>query len=252
MSSPTATLSKVALVVLLFAQACGSSSKPSGNTDAGKPSDAGVDRGAVADASPDVVLDGRIADVSPDISSDSRASVPDAFVDNRINLDSGKDTGGVDTGATDLVSRDTGLSDSNSGVTLDSCFANLPAPEGVQLVATKRNSSGTVRIRILLDTQDRMGLGYGWGLLRFGAEVNGRVTCITDKTQLSYKPSQHNCTDTASAAAGTLRFELGSPSVSPTTLTIFDGAVQTHSEALTDVSCAASGRTTCPNNGPCR
>lgn len=253
MLNPTATLSKIAVVALLFAQACGSSSKSSGNTDVGRPSDANADRGGDAtvarDGSPDVVLDGRTG--GSDGNVDSRPNAPDTSFDSRINVDSDRDTGSVDTGAADLISRDTGVSDGNSGVTLDSCFADLPAAVGTQLIATKRNSSGTIRIRILLDTENRMGLGYAWGLLRFGAEVNGRVTCITDRKQLNYIPSRHNCTDMASATAGTLRFNLDWPSVSPTRLNIFDGAVQTFGEMVTDVSCTASGRPSCPSNGPC-
>jgi hypothetical protein len=137
--------------------------------------------------------------------------------------------------------------------TLDDCFKGLPAPVGWQMVATKSTADGKVRVRIALDTEDRMGTSgtYGWGMIRLGVEVDGVVTCITNRANLGYQGSHHNCSDTASATSGTTTYSFVAPDRSPASLTINSNGTIMGPYTLTDTECTYWGMPRCGSGGPC-
>ena len=197
-----------------------------GGTDAGS-SDGAIDRtDARADASPDGMVDG-----PPEVGADAAADLPLA---------------------TDSVPED----GAGSG-TIESCFVGLPAQVGVQMIATKSTADGRVRMRIALDTEDRMGTSgtYGWGPIRLAVEVDGVVTCITDRSLLRYTGSLHNCGDTATATAGTTKYSITAPDRPTATLTIEADGATLGPYTLTDTACtmfwSAGAPISCRSGGPC-
>jgi len=165
------------------------------------------------------------------------------------------DVGGAD-GPPDLpIGTDSTLDESSAG-TLESCFVGLPAQVGVQMIATKSTADRRVRVRIALDTEDRMGTSgtYGWGIVRVAVEVDGVVTCITDRGALRYTGSHHNCSDTATVTSGTTTYSFAAPDRPTATLTIDDGA-SVGSYTLTDTTCSMSWSpgvpVTCRSGGSC-
>jgi hypothetical protein len=141
--------------------------------------------------------------------------------------------------------------------TLDDCFQGLPAPVGAQMVATKATADGRIRVRIALDTEDRMGTSgtYGWGLIRLGVEVDGVVTCIKDRANLKYTGSLHNCSDKATATSGTTTYSFAAPDRSPATLTIQSNGTSAGPYTLSDTACTMRNSTgavlQCRSGGPC-
>jgi hypothetical protein len=121
------------------------------------------------------------------------------------------------------------------------------------MVATKATADGRIRVRIALDTENRMGTSgtYGWGLIRLGVEVDGVVTCIKDRANLGYGGSHHNCSDTASATSGTTTYSFVAPDRSPAALTIKSGGTTTGPFTLTDTDCNYWGLPRCSSGGPC-
>jgi hypothetical protein len=141
--------------------------------------------------------------------------------------------------------------------TLDDCFQGLPAPVGLQMVATKATADGRVRIRIALDTEDRMGTSgsYGWGMIRLGVEVDGAVTCIQDRASLKYTGSHHNCSDKATATSGSTTYSFAAPDRPSATLTIESNGTSTGPYSLSDTACTMRNSTgtvlQCRSGGPC-
>lgn len=191
-----------------------------------------------------VGYDGSPAEVAAEVGRDSADAKPDVAPDGKLDLT-----------APDLPMGSETPLDVPSG-SLEACFAGLPAPVGMQMVATKSTSDARVRIRIALDTENRMGTSgtYGWGLIRLGVEVNGVVTCITDRANLKYSGSHHNCDDTATATAGATTYSIVAPDRPSATLTIQGNGTTTGPFTLDDQTCAmtmSAGPVTCRSGGPC-
>jgi hypothetical protein len=125
------------------------------------------------------------------------------------------------------------------------------------MIATKSTADGRVRMRIALDTEDRMGTSgtYGWYLIRLAVEVDGAVTCITDRSFLDYTGSHHNCSDTATATAGTTKYSITAPDRPTATLTIETDGATTGPYTLSDTACtmywSAGAPITCRSGAPC-
>jgi hypothetical protein len=161
----------------------------------------------------------------------------------------------VDSGRPDSPADRPQTTDTGSTMTLDACFADLPKAVGAQMVATKQSSDNRVRIRIALDTEDRMGTSgsYGWGLIRLAVEVDGEVTCIKDRASLKYTGSHHNCSDKATATSGSTTYSLGAPDRSSTSITIAGSGAANGTWTVTDTTCSMAGSFTaeCRSGGPC-
>jgi hypothetical protein len=163
-----------------------------------------------------------------------------------------------DAGASD-VALDAQTFDGTPSSSLDDCFAGLPKAVGMQLVATKSSADGRVRIRIALDTEHWVSTSgtFAWGLIRFGVEMDGAVTCITDRASLVYQGSHHNCADSATAIAGTTTYSMSAPEWEETSLTITTGGTSAGPYLLTSSSCAMTqselpGTLKCrPHGGGC-
>jgi hypothetical protein len=175
--------------------------------------------------------------------------------------DSGEDTSGstdaatigdrVDVGADLGAARDV-VSDQPWAALLDACFENLPASVGLQILANKGSDDGTTQVRLALDTMGKVGLAYPWTMVRLGIVIEGAVTCVTEKSDLTYTVTHHNCNDGASASAGATRFELVRPGDTASELRIYDGSTLVRSIPLTTESCVRSdGPGACPQVGPC-
>ena len=177
-------------------------------------------------------------------------------------IDGGADVGPgpdamMDSGRPDSPADLPQNSDTGSTVALDACFADLPKAVGTQMVATKQTSDNRVRIRLALDTEDRMGTSgtYGWGLIRLAVEVDGEVTCIKDRANLKYTGSHHDCSDTATATSGSTTYSLRAPDRSSTSITIDGSGAANGTWTLTDTTCAMAGSLAlpagCRSGGPC-
>jgi hypothetical protein len=175
--------------------------------------------------------------------------------------DSGHETGGipdvpvendrVDT-SVDLGSSSEVISDPAWGALLNACFEGLPAPVGLQILAQKSSGDATTQVRLALDTMGKTGLAYPWTMVRMGVVIDNEVICVTEKNDLAYTVTHHNCNDVASATAGATRLELIRPADGSTELRIFSGSALVNSITLTTRSCVRSdGPGTCPLVGPC-
>ncbi len=205
---------------------------------------------AIDAARPDGTADRGTVDVSPP--PDARPETgPEAAVD--LGADVGQPDGPPDA----PMNADGALPDVGSATTLESCFAGLPAQVGAQMIATKSTADGRVRMRIALDTEDRGGTSgtYGWGLIRLAVEVDGVVSCMADRSALSYKPSHHNCNDTATGSSGTTTYAITAPDRPTATLTIESNGVTAGPYTLDDTACAmwwsAGAQITCRSGQPC-
>jgi hypothetical protein len=146
-----------------------------------------------------------------------------AVVDSGTVADSGADTGSDGPG-NDLPV--------GGGPTLDACFTGLRAAEGFFQIATKASADGRYRVRLALETANRVGTSgtSGWGAFRFGIETPAGNVCVTDAAALAtaYKGSLHNCKDTFDLTAAGRRFLITAPDTDAThpisRLTIFMGA----------------------------
>jgi hypothetical protein len=174
--------------------------------------------------------------------------------------DSGEQTGGKTDAAADEArseARDLGSSsdlifDEPWVAWLDACFEGLPAPVGLQVSAQKSSSDGATHVRMALDTMGKTGLAYPWSMVRLGVVMGEAVICVTEKRDLTYTVTHHNCSDVASAVAGATRFEIVSPGDSSTELRIFSGSTLVDTISLTTESCIRSdGPGACPLIGPC-
>lgn len=196
------------------------------------------------DGAVDHVVDMHPADVGtdvlwePTVDGPADADEPDSPADAPLNADSS-------------------FRDVGSTGTLESCFVGLPAQVGAQMIATKSTADGRVRMRIALDTEDRGGTSgtLAWGLIRLAVEVDGVVTCITDRSALHYSGSHHNCDDTATGKAGTTTYSLVAPDRATATLTIESNGSSAGPYTLTDTACAmwwsAGAQITCRSGAPC-
>lgn len=201
-------------------------------------------------STPDVVADLPQADTSADLSLlEAGPDLPQA--------DRSPDLGLEDTAVDIPVNHDTAIPDGPASISLDDCFTGLPAPEGTQMVATKSSSNGRYRIRIALDTEDRFGTSgtIPWAMIRLGVEIDGIVTCITNRASLGYVVSHHNCDDTAAATLGTTSYALAAPDRSTTELTINNGVSTVGPIVLTDTACVMARpigpSLQCSSGGPC-
>lgn len=199
----------------------------------------------------------------------SDGAVDQVVVDTQVTADAGAEVGrdaavdvSADVGEPDSppdapMSADMALPDVGSSSTLESCFVGLPAQEGAQMIATKSTADGSVRMRIALDTEDRMGTSgtLGWGLIRLAIEVDGVVTCITDRSALAYTTSHHNCSDKATGKSGTTTYALTAPDRPTVTLTIDRNGTTAGPYTLTDTTCTMMWSPgvpiTCRSGGPC-
>lgn len=199
--------------------------------------------GGTDTARPDGAVDLVIADAR---SEDARDAIADATAE----------VGGADSPPDLPIGTDGTLADGNSSGTLESCFVGLPAQVGVQMIATKSTADGRIRMRIALDTEDRMGTSgtYGWGIIRVAVEVDGVVTCITDRSVTRYTGSHHNCSDTATATSGATTYLFAAPDRPVVTLTI-DNGTPAGPYTLTDTTCTMSWSPgvpiTCRSGGSC-
>lgn len=135
---------------------------------------------------------------------------------------------------------------------LDACFEGLPAPVGLQELAQKSSSDGSTHVRIALDTMGKTGLAYPWTMVRLGVVMGEAVICVTEKRDLTYTVTHHNCSDVASAVAGVTRFDLIKPGDLLSELRIFSGSTLVDSISITTESCIRSdGPGACPLVGPC-
>jgi hypothetical protein len=178
---------------------------------------------------------------------------------------SGRDSGGDTGGSTDAAtiddraqaSADLGAprdvaTDQAWADLLDACFVGLPAPVGLQVLANKGSEDGTTQVRLALDTMGKVGLAYPWTMVRLGIVIEGALTCVTEKSDLTYTVTHHNCSDGATASAGTTRFELVRPADIASELRIYDGGTLVRAIPLTTASCVRSdGPGACPSVGPC-
>lgn len=198
----------------------------------------GLDAGRL-DATPDQVTADLRIDLGRDLGLDTALDgiAADSPADTPLGTDAGGDTG--------------------PAMTLESCFVGLRAQVGAQMIATKSTADGRVRMRIALDTEDRMGTSgsYGWDLIRLAVEVDSVVTCMTDRTMLDYTGSHHNCSDKAIAQSGTATYTVAAPDRPTATLTIESNGTARGPYTLTDTTCTMSMSPgvpiTCRSGGPC-
>jgi hypothetical protein len=201
-------------------------------------------------ARPDGAMDQVIGDAQ--VIADARVEVGrDAEVDRTA------DAGGADGPLDAPMGTDSAPADGVSSSTLESCFIGLPAQVGAQMIATKSSADGRVRMRIVLDTEDRGGSSgtLAWGIIRLAVEVDGVVACITDRSALRYNGGHHNCSDTATAQSGTTTYSLVAPDRPTTTLTIESDGTTAGPYTLTDATCtmlwSIGTPITCRSGGPC-
>jgi hypothetical protein len=145
------------------------------------------------------------------------------------------------------------------GPTLDACFTGLRAAVGDFQIGTKTSQDGRYRIRLALETADRIGTSGSkpWAAFRFGIETPDGNLCVTDSAALAaaYKGSLHNCLDSFELTAGGRRFVISHPDTDPTRpvsiLTIFMGATMVAGPiTLTSGACTARAAN-CRSGGPC-
>jgi hypothetical protein len=75
----------------------------------------------------------------------------------------------------------------------------------------------------------KTGLSYHWTMVRLGIVIDGAVVCISDRRDLTYTVTHHNCSDVASANAGSTRYDLVRPGDASTELRVFTGGRLTKS-----------------------
>jgi hypothetical protein len=163
-----------------------------------------------------------------------------------------KDGGGLDAQLD-------GPSDARSDASqrsLDDCFAGLPRLGGTQNVDEKLSADGKVRMRVAIET-DPNSVGTSgtlpWVLMRFGLQKGGATVCVTDRSQLKYMGSHHNCTDKATATDGNVRYDIVAPDRPGTTVSAAIGAtVQWGPIMLNPVTCTTTAASKqCSSGGPC-
>jgi len=152
---------------------------------------------------------------------------------------------------------------------LDACFAGLRAGEGLYQVATKASADKSYRMRLALETADRLGTSgtKPWRAFRFGLETPTGNVCITDEQALldAYQVSHHNCSDVMTVAVKSVRYVIEQPDTTvdyenlslwtrPGTLKVFvDDQMVGNPIRLETVSCDRTpdpeGR--CHSGGPC-
>jgi hypothetical protein len=136
---------------------------------------------------------------------------------------------------------------------LDECFAGLRPLVKSSQVATKASGDGKIRVRLALETGDRLGTSgtVPWDLIRFAIEASGATTCITEDAQLVYRGSLHNCNDKASATAGDVHYEMAAPDRMTTQISALMGSTVLWGPiTLQNVTCIPDGK--CTSGGPCQ
>jgi len=163
---------------------------------------------------------------------------------------------------------DGGRADSDLSPSIDDCFKGLRAGVGNFQDATKASSDRRYRMRLALETGDRIGTSgsYAWSAFRFALETPEGVVCVTDEAALAttYVNTHHNCADVLTVTAGDRRYVIQSPDSAidygdptvyrrPGTLTIFSGAQPIGAAIRLDTaSCnQASADGKCRSGGPC-
>jgi hypothetical protein len=128
---------------------------------------------------------------------------------------------------------------------LDECFADLVAAlknaQPVRQIDTKVAADGS-RMRLALEVPpDLAGLATPWRLARFGLEREGRTLCVTERAQLEYTVTHHNCKDSARVTAEGVRYEISGPDQMGTTVSASMGATRLWGPlGFTSTSCASS------------
>jgi hypothetical protein len=164
-------------------------------------------------------------------------------------------TGGSGGGVADAgadAGRDSG--GGGGGMTLDQCFANLPAFTERYQIATKVSADGGTRVRVALQAMPG-GVGTSgtipWVFIRFGIERGTTSACVTDAAQLKYMGSLHNCMDKATATAGGIVYSLTAPDRAKTTVAA-TGEAAFPAVSLTNSACKSSDSNACGSGGPCQ
>jgi hypothetical protein len=152
---------------------------------------------------------------------------------------------------------------------LDACFAGLRAGQGAYQVATKASADKSYRMRLALETADRLGTSgtKAWRAFRFGLETPTGNVCITDEQALldAYQVTHHNCADVMTVAVKSVRYVIEQPDTMvdyenptiwtrPGTLKVFvDDQMVGNSIHLETVSCdrTADAEGRCYSGGPC-
>jgi hypothetical protein len=153
-----------------------------------------------------------------------------------------------------------GAGGSGGGGTIETCFQGLRSLEGSSQISTRENSGEQVRLRLALETADRIGTSgtYPWAPVRLALEIDGGLICL-DEAALAgtYEGAHHNCGDVLSFDHDGSSYEIAPPDsrgVSGATLTVSsNGSVVRGPLALDGVECVAGGGviTECRSGGPC-
>jgi hypothetical protein len=176
-------------------------------------------------------------------------------------------TGGM--GGDSSMGGDVGTGGSDTGGTLEACFANLRETVGSFQDATKASPDGDYTVRLALETGDGFGTSgtKAWYAFRLGIETPEGTICVTDEVALKegYTGSHHNCGDVLEVTVDDVRYVIENPDsaadyVDPETwrrpgeLTIYENDVQVGEPIRLDtVSCndTSEGDDLCRSGGPC-
>lgn len=146
------------------------------------------------------------------------------------------------------------------GETIETCFEGLRELEGTSQISTRENAGEQIRLRLALETADRIGTSgtYPWAAIRLALEIDGTLICL-DESELAsaYMGTHHNCSDELSFDHDGRSYEIGSPDsrgLEAATLTVSSGgSVVRGPVTLTATECVAAGgvSTECRSGGPC-
>jgi hypothetical protein len=155
-----------------------------------------------------------------------------------------------------------------AGGSLDDCFEGLRDPVGAFQDAEKASLDTTYRMRVALETGDRLGTSgtYAWLPIRLGLQTPDGIVCITDEELLAaaYTGSHHNCGDVLSFSDGGRDYTITSPDttvdyvdptiwVRPSMLTISEGAETLVGPLRLDTTVCITPNVNdnCSSGGPC-
>jgi hypothetical protein len=150
---------------------------------------------------------------------------------------------------------------------IDDCFKGLRAGVGWFQDATKASIDKRYRMRLALDTGDRVGTSgtFGWAAYRLALETPDSVVCVQEAALANaYQVTHHNCMDVLTVVVGDRKYVIQNPDSAidyvdpnawrrPATLTIFVGAQPIGPAVRLDTtSCNLAGLDgKCRSGGPC-
>jgi hypothetical protein len=232
----------------------GAGSGTGGN--AGKGGSGGGDSGSGGSGNSEAGQAGGGIGGTPDGSSGAGASTGES---GRAGNTSAGGSAGTDSGSAG-ESGAGGSGGSEGGGTIEGCFEGLRALEGTSQISTRENAGEQIRLRLALETADRIGTSgtYPWAPVRLALEIDGILICLDESALASaYAGTHHNCTDTLSFEYDGRSYEIGSPDsrgLEDATLTVSSGgSVVRGPLTLTATECVSEGGVSseCRSGGPC-